>query len=151
MVQKQQDTLVKYCHNEIQLIFMQICQCRDQFIMTLCPIHWAPVQEKGSNILCVKLSSKKPKKAQNSFKWLKIAPNSFKWVQICLTGSHWVQKRTNWSKWIQMGPNGSKWIHMGGYLLQYIPGHLLNLFLNGSWDYNITLSVFHSISGNKNS
>ena len=87
--------------------------------------------------------SKQPPKAQNSFKWLKIAPNSFKWAQICLTGSHWVQKRQNWSKWIQMGLNGSKGIHMGGYLLQYIPSHLLNLFLNGSLDYNITLLVYH--------
>ena len=130
--------------------------------MTLCSIHWAPVQDKRSSILFVKLRSncsecfqrnpnifKKLKKAQNSFKWLHIAPNSFKWVQICLTGSHWVQKRPNWSEWIQMGPNGSKWIHMGGYLLQYIPGYLLNHLFNGFWDYNITLSVFHSISGNK--
>ena len=29
------------------------------FIMTLSPIHWVPVQYKGSKILCVKLGAMK--------------------------------------------------------------------------------------------
>ena len=32
---------------------------RDSFIMTLSPIHWVPVQDKGSKILCVKLGAMK--------------------------------------------------------------------------------------------
>ena len=32
---------------------------RDLFIMTLSLIHWVPVQDKGSKILCVKLGAKK--------------------------------------------------------------------------------------------
>ena len=32
---------------------------RDLFIMTLSPIHWVPVQDKGSKILCVKLVAMK--------------------------------------------------------------------------------------------
>ena len=28
---------------------------KDYFIMILSPIHWVPVQNKGSKILCVKL------------------------------------------------------------------------------------------------
>ena len=32
---------------------------RDEFIMTLSPIHWVPVQNKGSKILCVKLGAMK--------------------------------------------------------------------------------------------
>ena len=32
---------------------------RDKFIMTLSPIHWVPVQDKGSKILCVKLRAMK--------------------------------------------------------------------------------------------
>ena len=32
---------------------------RDLFIMTLSPIRWVPVQDKGSKILCVKLGAMK--------------------------------------------------------------------------------------------
>ena len=32
---------------------------RDLFIMTLSPIHWVPVQDKESKILCVKLGARK--------------------------------------------------------------------------------------------
>ena len=32
---------------------------REEFIMTLSPIHWVPVQNKGSKILCVKLGAMK--------------------------------------------------------------------------------------------
>ena len=32
---------------------------RDQFIMTLSPIHWVPVQDKGSKIPCVKFGAMK--------------------------------------------------------------------------------------------
>ena len=32
---------------------------RDLFIMTLSTIHWVPVQDKGSKILCVKLGTMK--------------------------------------------------------------------------------------------
>ena len=32
---------------------------RDEFIMTLSPIHWVPVQDKGSKILCVNLGAMK--------------------------------------------------------------------------------------------
>ena len=36
---------------------MKCGEWRDQFIMTLSPIHWVPVQDKGSKILCVKLGA----------------------------------------------------------------------------------------------
>ena len=32
---------------------------RDYFIMTLSPIHWVPVQDKGSKIYCGKLGAMK--------------------------------------------------------------------------------------------
>ena len=40
-------------------MFRKCVEWRDLFIMTLSPIHWVPVQDKGSKILCVKLGAMK--------------------------------------------------------------------------------------------